>query len=253
MSRSGVLDFSAALNKYSDAARANRFSVDIPNVTSLRADMERNRNTQGPINLNVSGSTLQYWCESAELPGRTFATFDRKTYGLTTKLPMQTQFSDITLTFICMANKVSGTGRSARVTPETGLEVKRFFDSWMQTINPMSTEAFEQDGQYNFEYKSDYAVPITITHFDQFSKQPNNNTDNNTESMVSYKVALVDAFPISMGALTMNWGDDGILRLPVTFAYSRWYISDKTGFGLTFINEKESLSNQNINNGFNFT
>ena len=251
MSRSSVLDFSAALNKYSDAARANRFSVDIPNVNSLRRKMENRRAFHSaPLELNVSGYNLiKYWCEAAELPGRTFATFDRKTYGLTTKLPMQTQFSDITLTFICMANKVSGAGDAAQVTPETGLDVKRFFDSWMQSINPMSTEAFEQDGQYNFEYKSDYAVTISITHFDQFSKRPN----INTESMVSYKVALVDAFPISMGALTMNWGDDGILRLPVTFAYSRWYISDETGFGLTFISEKESLSNQNINNGFNFT
>jgi len=245
MSRSSILDFSAELNKYSDAARANRFSVDIPNV----ARGHDQRAGGGPINLNVSGLTLQYWCESAELPGRTFATFDRKTYGLTTKLPMQTQFSDITLTFICMANQVSGEGSSARVTPATGLDVKRFFDRWMQTINPMSTGAFEQDGKYNFEYKSDYAATISITHFDQFSNQPN----NNTESMVSYKVNLVDAFPISMGALTMNWGDDGILRLPVTFAYSRWYISDKTGFGLTFISEKESLSNQNINNDFDFT
>ena len=252
MSRSSVLDFSAALNKYSDAARANRFSVDIPNV-ALRLAIRAAAG--GPINLNVSGFNRgQYWCESAELPGRTFATFDRKTYGLTTKLPMQTQFSDITLTFICMANQVSGALNAAQVTPETGLDVKRFFDNWMQTINPMSTGAFEQDGQYNFEYKSDYAVPIEITHFDQFSNQPNNNTDNNTESMVSYKVNLVDAFPISMGALTMNWGDDGILRLPVTFAYSRWYISDKTGFGLTFISEKESLSNQNNNNNvFDFT
>jgi len=241
------------LNKYSDAARANRFSVSIPNtigrsvrdINQLRANPSNGKE----LKLEIDGpNTMEYWCEAAELPGRTLATLDRKTYGLTTKVPMQTQYSDITLTFICMANKVSGSGPQARVTPMTGLDIKRFFDSWMQMINPTPDSFVESSGNYNFEFRDNYAVSIQINHFDAFGSHtdPNNTTQNNgnlferlfpvfnknnaaipggsdPRAMKSYSVTLVDVFPISVGAIGMNWGDDGIMRLPVTFAYSRWF------------------------------
>jgi hypothetical protein len=179
----------------------------------------------GPTNINILAPPgIEYWCEAAELPGRTLATLDRKTYGLTTKVPMQIQYSDITLTFICMANKVTGTRNAGSVTPETGLTVKRFFDIWMQSINSIPEGPSEQSGNYNFDFRNNYSVPITITHFDMFE------SPSNGRSMPTYIVKLEDAYPISVGALGMNWGDDGILRLPVTFAYTRWWNSDRTGY-----------------------
>ena len=44
---------------------------------------------------------LALQCEAAELPGKTFQTADVKVYGPTFKVPYQTQYSDMSLTFLC--------------------------------------------------------------------------------------------------------------------------------------------------------
>ena len=70
-----------------DLARPNRFEVDVPIPFTLLAYVKTNRN-------------LKYRCENANLPGRTLATIEQKTYGPIEKFPYQNTYSDIDLTFI---------------------------------------------------------------------------------------------------------------------------------------------------------
>ena len=157
----------------SDLARASRFDVYISIPYAFGAY------------LPVTTESLAFRCESAELPGRTISTTDLKIYGPTEKLPYQTTYNDMTLTFI-----VSDT-----------MEEKALFDLWLDQINPQDS--------HNFEYKQSYATDITIKQYDVVNN-------------LTYAIQLIDAFPISVNQLDLNWSNDGTHKLTVTFAYTEW-------------------------------
>lgn len=167
-----IADFKASFS--TDVARANRFDV-ILNV---------------PITLLYVSPTSQrkltYRCESAQLPGRTFATMDRKTYGPIEKLPYLTTYNDIDLTFLI----------------DDDMKTKFLFDSWLDLVNPKITN--------NFNYRNSYATSMTINQYD---------VANN----LKYSVELVDSYPISINQMDLDWSNDSIHKLHVTFAYTKWY------------------------------
>lgn len=155
-----------------EAARPNRFEVSIfsPLTTA---------------NQNI-GRNLKFRCETAELPGRTFGTVDQK-FGAnpTQKYPIHTSYNDITLTFIV----------------SNSMEERKFFDAWMETINPTST--------FDFRYKQEYVGQIGITQFD-------------LQNSAVYKVYLLNAYPIAVNQLDLDWSSDGYHKLAVVFAYDYW-------------------------------
>jgi hypothetical protein len=128
---------------------------------------------------------LRYRCENANLPGRTLATVEQKTYGPVEKFPYLSTYNDIDLTFIV----------------DDDMNQKTFFDAWINFINPAQTN--------NFRYKSDYATDIVITQYD-------------VENKPSYSVNLYEAFPISINQMDLDWSNEGYHKLNVTFAYTRW-------------------------------
>lgn len=137
---------------------------------------------------------LIYLCEAAELPGRGFQTVDHSYHGPSQKYPYQTTYEDSTLTFIC----------------RNGSPERRFFDDWMQVINPTNS--------YDFSYKNEYTCDIKIFQFDETE-----NTLLDTRSPeAKYLITLIDAWPILVNPQPVTWADDNFLRLGVTFTYSKW-------------------------------
>jgi hypothetical protein len=128
---------------------------------------------------------LRYRCEAAQLPGRTFDTVEQKTYGPIEKFPNLTTYTDIDLTFIL----------------DDTMQAKVMFDTWLNYINPSQTN--------NFNYKSDYSSDILINQY-------------SVTNEFTYGVKLIDAYPISMNQLDLEWGSDGYHKLTVSFAYTRW-------------------------------
>lgn len=184
MATSSIQDFYSRISKYKDFARGNRFRVFM-NVPSALLK-----------NWGSKMEDLSFLCEMSELPGKNIATFDRRTYGVSEKMPIQTSFQDINLTFLCTDDKEN-------------MWQKRFFEDWMDLIHPSDT--------YNLRYKSDYTVYFRIV---QYSILSENEESENVEK--NYAVALYDAYPINMNQLGLAWADDGFLRLSMTFAYTRW-------------------------------
>jgi hypothetical protein len=139
-----------------------------------------------------SPSTSRYLalqCESAELPGRTLTTADVKIYGPTFKVPYQTQYGDISLTFLCTNDFFE----------------RKLFDRWMEAIHPSDTNNLRfPKGQ-----ATRYISNIKIIQYDDFIKQ-------------IYAVELIDAFPIGIASQTLNWSEDGFHRLSVQFAYQKY-------------------------------
>jgi hypothetical protein len=156
-----------------DLARPSRFDVKI-NI---------------PLDLThiLDAKTLALRCENAVLPGRTLNTTDLKIYGPSEKIPYQTAYEDVTLTFIVTGHMLE----------------KEIFSAWLTKINPHDN--------WNFEFKNNYVADITITQYDV--------SDNEIHT-----VQLVEAFPISMNQLDLDWSNDNAYhKLSVTFAYRYWY------------------------------
>lgn len=169
MSRS-INDFKTSFK--GDLARTNRFDVQIPVPLTLIPYVKSARN-------------LTYRCENANLPGRTLATTEQKTYGPVEKHPYLSTYNDIDLTFIV----------------DDDMQQKIFFDAWLNYINPTYN--------YNMRYKENYATTMTINQYGV----ANENT---------YSVSLFDAYPISINQLDLDWNGDSYHKITVTFAYTYW-------------------------------
>jgi hypothetical protein len=143
------------------------------------------RNSEFGIGL-PSSEQLSLRCESASIPGRTLQTNDLTIYGPTEKFPYKSSYEDITLTFICSSSFLE----------------KNLFDLWFDYINPSET--------WNFRYKRNYVASILINQYD-------------TNVRMMHQIQLVDAFPISISPMDLNWSDDGYHRMAVTFAYTYWH------------------------------
>lgn len=151
-------------------------------------------------------------CESAELPGRTIATTNMKIYGVEEKFPYMTAYNDMSLTFIVGDD----------------MKEKKFFDSWLNWISPSFS--------YDVKYKSDYAVIIRIVQYDVKSKD-------------SYNVDLIDAFPIAVNPLSLDWSSDGYHKLTVTFAYTNWRNNSLEALGMEFLEDQIYKNIQPRTNG----
>jgi hypothetical protein len=137
---------------------------------------------------------LRFQCESTELPAYNLNTVENRQYGV--GLPVASTpaaFADITLTFICAGD----------------MWEKKLFDRWMNSVIPINN--------YNPRYKDEYTTSkIEINQYTEVADNPN------MQSQKIYSAVLFNAFPVSIGALSLNWADDGIHRLPVTFKYDYW-------------------------------
>ena len=134
---------------------------------------------------------LALQCESAELPGKTFATADVKIYGPTFKVPYQTQYADTTLTFLCTNEFYE----------------RKLFERWMESVMPTDTNNLRfPKGQ-----SSRYLTNIKIIQYDEFIKQ-------------IFAVELMDAFPIGVAPQALSWSEDGFHRLSIQFAYQKYRV-----------------------------
>ena len=135
-----------------DLARPNRFDVKIPVPLTL-------------IQYVGQARQLNYRCEAAQLPSRTFATAEQKIgSNPTEKYPYHTTYNDLDLTFLV----------------DSDMNQKVFMDAWLEYINPSYN--------YNFKYKEDYATTITINQYDVTNE-------------LTYSINIYDAYPISMNQI----------------------------------------------------
>ena len=78
---------------------------------------------------------------------------------------------------------------------------KYFFDDWFEYINPKDTN--------NYKYKEEYSTDLLINQYDLTNR-------------LTYSARIIQAYPISINQLDLDWSTDGYHKLVVTFAYTRW-------------------------------
>lgn len=135
---------------------------------------------------------LTYLCEATEFPGRGLQTVDVRYYGPSFKMPFQTSYEDINMTFLCRAESYE----------------REFFDDWMTIINPINT--------YDFNYRNDYAARIELF---QFADVPDY---SGMDPLAQYYFSIEDAYPVLVNPQPVTWADDQFLRLGITFTYRHW-------------------------------
>jgi len=167
-----ISDFRSSFT--TDIARPSRFDVFIPIPISLT----RAKGADSRI--------LAMRCENAVLPGRVMQTTDKKIGSAPVeKFPYQTMYGEVTFTFIISDD----------------MSEKIFFDSWMDTINPTT--------DYNFQYKSNYAVDMNVNQYD-------------VTNQLTYTATMYEAFPIAINDMELDWQSEEFHKLTVVFCYKRW-------------------------------
>jgi hypothetical protein len=153
---------------------------------------------QGDAILKQSGlikDDLHYLCEAAEFPGRGLQSVDLRYYGPNFKMPYQTSYEDLNMTFLCRTE---------------GYE-RQFFDDWMEIINPTKT--------FDFEYRDNYRSQIEIYHYGDVGSSDGR---GNVNHIPKYSFTIHEAYPTLVNAQPVTWADDQFLRLGITFTYSWW-------------------------------
>lgn len=130
-------------------------------------------------------------CEAASLPGRTLQTHDVKVYGPTFKVPYQSQYGDMNLTFLCTNDFYE----------------RKLFERWIECIHPSDTNNL----RFPRGETTRYMTNIKVIQYDDFIKQ-------------IFAVELIDAYPLGVAPQNLSWGDDGFHRLNVQFAYQKYRV-----------------------------
>lgn len=204
-----VQDFRSQSDNYGSLAKVCRFAAVIrPYGQFLLSKMDFSRD-------------LMYLCESTDIPGRGFINLDLRYYGPNFKMPVQTQYDDINMTFLCRTQSLE----------------REFFDDWLSHINPVNT--------FDFNYRDDYASNIDIYQFAEYAEQGTNDIAPEAQ----YCITLMDAYPLLVNPQPVTWSDETFQRLVVSFTYTKWFRKGldpeqrsgaKNGFSFNLVEGRDS-------------
>jgi len=157
--------------------------------------------------INTTGLTLQ--CEQAVLPGYTINTVEQKVFGAPFSVAATPgDYQPLELQFISMGD----------------MWERKFFEDWMEFIMPKGSTRSTAD---NF-------VGAPLVNADGVSRAAGSATYRNeyisTIQVISFhetgvpnaRYTFEECYPVAVAPQPLNWGDDGISRVNVTFKYTTW-------------------------------
>ncbi len=136
---------------------------------------------------SVSMRDLDIFCSSVTVPGKQITTIEKQVGGLQSKVAYGHLFTESTMEFLVPEN----------------YGIKKYFTEWQNlTFDPVTLEP---------GYKSDYAKSVIVQ---QLSAR---------NDSILYQLELLKAFPVTVGDLNYNNEANGLIRLPVTFSFNRYF------------------------------
>jgi hypothetical protein len=212
-----IASFDAAMTK-KGLLKPNKFLVHITPPVHMLSNFLINDHFSTPsmrtetMNGIQQMNDLQFWAEGASIPGILAMNQDvnRYSYGTTEKKPFRAVFNDISLVIIADAR----------------MDNWRFFSKWFSLVinHDMSDGDILSNKQpfpatnppqsaYELSYKEDYQSTVVIHVFDDAGNE-------------SINITLRNAWPIFMGDIQLNWGENGhFMRIPVSITFNDWYIN----------------------------
>jgi hypothetical protein len=163
--------------------------------------------------LNTTGLTLQ--CEQAVLPGYSINTVDQRVYGSPFSVAANpADYVPLELTFVSMGD----------------MWERKFFEDWMEFIMPKATDRNGADNIVSniidstlaafdgsrttvaagsAKYRDEYISTIQVISF-------------HDTGIPNARYTFEEVYPVAVAPQPLNWGDDGIHRVTVTFKYTTW-------------------------------
>jgi len=181
-------DFKANIGRNGGLLKNNRFLVRIPTPTILTG------RSVGGVNTAQTGRILEYYAESVSVPGISLQTSELRRQGIGNleKAPFGAAFTDCNVTF--------------RIDQKS--QVWNLFQAWIDTIYNYN---MSRGTYFELAYKDEYATTLTIFVYNEV-----------TPKYPTMIVDLVDAFPVSISDLSLNWGSSEHIRLNVRFNFLSW-------------------------------
>ena len=161
---------------------------------------------QSNFTLPITSTNFSLQCDSASIPGLSLMTNDVSVYGEARQMPTQRLFSEMSLSFYADIN----------------LNIKKFFDSWMNfIINPNTRTC---------RYYNDYVTQMDVVVHDK-------------NLNVRYKVKLFECYPKAIQDIGLDYSDAAPMKLRVAIQYKYYTIED-----VSIEKEKmEAIINNSIN------
>lgn len=184
-----IAQFNAQIAKHG-LAKDNLFFVRITLPQSLRS-----------IEDQLPSRELSFLCKTVALPSLDLDVVDIRSqgFGKAEKRPTGISAGSLSLQFMVDSN----------------FATMKYFHRWMQSIvNYNSYDGHftkDESGKYpyEFEYKENYAAQIEILVY-----------SNNTADKV-YRYKLGNAYPFSIGDISVSWENNNVMILPVGFEYDK--------------------------------
>lgn len=196
-----------------DFAKASKFLVLIYQPSGLVAGgllgglIGQTKATQF-LAKGLNAASLSFQCEQAQLPGYTINTVEQKIFGAPWSIAATPgDYQPLELTFICAGD----------------LWERKFFEDWMEFTLPKGSirrsadnivrNLVNADGTSraagSATYRDEYISTIQVIQFHEVG-------------IPSARYTFEEAYPVSIAPQPLNWGDDQIHRLSVTFKYTTW-------------------------------
>lgn len=163
------------------------------------------------LNFRDKDNYLTYYAESVTFPGLELGTTNLNYGGPIMKMPVSTDYREITTTFIV----------------DDDMRQKMFFDAWMNYINP-------KENKFDFRYRDDYIGDIYVLQISEDG------------SSITYGVKLFEVFPLAMGDIRGSWAEQEPVRLDVTFSYRYWRSLTADRFERSDADAPEMLESINV-------
>ena len=138
---------------------------------------------------------LTMLCDTATLPTKSLATFEKSIYGTVKAMPYRMTFTEASMSFIMTDS----------------MREKKYFDNWQNRIIDQKTG--------NLGFFNDYVCDISIKKFGR-------NAADATETP-TYEVTLFDAWPSIVSEIQLSHsGGTEAMKLPVTFQFKKWKVPE---------------------------
>ena len=137
---------------------------------------------------------LSLLCDTATLPTKSLATYEKSIYGAVKAMPYRMTFTEASMSFIMT----------------DAMTEKNYFDAWQNRIIDQKSG--------NVGFFDDYKIDITIKKFGR--------TVTTEDDAPTYEVTLLEAWPSIVSEIQLSHsGGTEAMKLPVTFQFKKWVSS----------------------------
>ena len=174
------------------------------------------KETGRDLDYNRAGENIELLCDSAVLPGSSFATHEPTNdyAGVTEKMAYRRMY-DGTLDLSFMVDR--------------NYNVIEMLDGWLDFISGVGITGSRQSYKsrhvnYRMTYPEQYRTEIYLVKFEKDLKSEDVDLTRQTEflSTKTLQYTFVGAFPSSVTSTPVSYGPSDVLRVNVSFSYMRY-------------------------------